>query len=133
MEGASVILYPRLIDWENEENSVNEGFTDQEGKTVFADLDKIVYYVDVWEENHDNYTLKVDDVGFIRTPEVIPNRINRFIAYVDYVEHAKGSGKRDGHLVIRKIERKADDRPQPEASNDTTGWEKLWEKRNVKK
>jgi len=133
VEGASVILYPRLIDWENEENSVNEGFTDQEGKTVFADLDKIVYYVDVWEENHDNYTLKVDDVGFIRTPEVIPNRINRFIAYVDYVEHAKGSGKRDGHLVIRKIERKADDRPQPEASNDTTGWEKLWEKRNVKK
>ena len=37
------------------------------GKTVFADLKNIVYYVDVWEENHDNYTLKDEDVGFIRT------------------------------------------------------------------
>lgn len=133
VQGASVILYPRLIDWENEANSVNEGFTDSEGKTVFADLDKIVYYVDVWEENHDNYTLKDDDVGFIRTPEVMPHRINRFIAYVDYVEHAKGTGKRDGHMVIRKIERKADDKMQPAASDDITGWEELYEKRVVKK
>lgn len=133
VEGASVILYPRLIDWEKEENSVNEGFTDQEGKTVFADLDKIVYYADVWEENHDNYTLAEEDVGFIRTPEVMPHRINRFVAYVDYVERAKGSGKRDGRMVIRKIERKADDRPQAVASDDITGWEKLYEKRNVKK
>lgn len=133
VQGASVILYPRLLDWENEANSVNEGFTDAEGKTVFADLDKIVYYVDVWEENHDNYSLKDDDVGFIRTPEVMPNRINRFIAYVDYVEHTKGSGKREGNMVIRKIERKAEDKLQPEASDDITGWEKLYEKRVVKK
>lgn len=131
--GASVILYPRLIDWENEANSVNEGFTDQEGKTVFADLDKIVYYVDVWEANHDNYTLKDEDIGFIRTPEVMPNRINRFIAYVDYVDRAKGSGKRDGRMVIRKIERKAGDSLQPAPSDDITGWEKLYEKRNVRK
>ncbi len=133
VQGASVILYPRLIDWENEANSVNEGFTDAEGKTVFADLDKIVYYVDVWEENHDNYTLKDDDVGFIRTPEVMPNRINRFIAYVDYVERTKGSGKRDGQMVIREIERKADSKLQPAASDDITGWEELYAKRVVKK
>ena len=134
VEGASVILYSRLIDWENEQNSVNEGFTDQEGKTVFADLDKIVYYVDVWENNHDNYALKDDDIGFIRTPEVTPHRINRFIAYVDYVDRAKGcDDRRGGNMVIRKIERKADDRPQPEANNDISGWEKLYEKANIKR
>jgi hypothetical protein len=126
------MLYPRLVEWENEENSVNEGFTDQEGKTVFADLDKIVYYVDVWRITRQLY-LKGRRCRFYPDSEVMPHRINRFIAYVDYVERAKGSGKRDGRMVIRKIERKADDSLQPEASVEITGWEKLWEKSNIKK
>src|SRR5665647_3434217 len=70
VEGASVILYQTLTDWENETHSVNEGFTDSDGKTVFADLDNIVYYLDVWGTNHDNYALKADDIGFIRTSEI---------------------------------------------------------------
>jgi len=133
VEGASVILYPTLTDWENETHSVNEGFTDEDGKTVFADLDNIVYYVDVWEENHDNYDLKKDDIGFIRTFEIMPNKINRFIAYVDYVEHTKGAAKRDRTVVIRKIERKSTDRVQPGVSLDTAGWQELYERRAGKK
>jgi PKD repeat protein len=133
VDGASVILYPSLNDWDNQTNSVMEGFTDADGKVVFAGLEKIVYYVDVWEETHDNYALKDEDVGFIRTPEIMPNKINRFIAYVDYVDHSKGEARRDSRMVIRKLERKAIDKKQPAASSDTSGWQTLYNKRAGKK
>jgi hypothetical protein len=133
VEGASVVLYPTLTDWENETHSVSEGFTDSDGKTVFAGLDNIVYYLDVWETTHDNYALKAEDLGFIRTSEIIPNKINRFVAYVDYVEHSKGVGKRDVSMVIKKLERKSEDKKQPEASSDTSGWQELYAKRAIKK
>jgi PKD repeat protein len=133
VEGASIILYPTLTDWENETDMVNEGFTDAEGKAVFSDLDYIVYYLDVWEATHDNYTLKSEDVGFIRTSEIMPNKINRFIAYVDYADHGKGEVKRGRTMVIKKLERKSTDRMQPEASSDISGWQELYEKRVDKK
>ena len=133
VEGASVIIYPTLTDWEGETNMVNEGFTDSDGKVVFSDLDNIVFYIDVWEATHDNYALKDEDIGFIRTPEIRPNKINRFIAYVDYVDHGKGIARRDGSVIIKKLERKSVDKKQPEASMDTTGWQELYNKRAVKK
>jgi hypothetical protein len=133
VEGASVILYPTLTDWEKQTHSVNEGFTDSDGKTVFSDLDNIVYYVDVWETTHDNYTLKSEDIGFIRTPEIMPNKINRFIAYVDVVDHGKGEGRRNLSLVIKKLERKSEDKKQPEATSDTSGWQELYKKSVGKK
>ncbi len=129
VEGASVIIYPTLTDWENETNNVNEGFTDVDGKVVFSDLDNLVYYLDVWGETHDNYALKDEDIGFIRTSEIIPNKINRFIAYVDIVDHGKGEGRRDRTIVIKKLERKSADKTQPEASPDTNGWQVLYDKR----
>ena len=125
VEGASVILYPSLNDWEKETNMISEGITDPDGKVVFADLEKKVHYVDVWEENHDNYTLKQEDIGFVRTPEILPNRINRFIAYVDFVDHGK-SGRRSNEVVIRKIVRKSSEMKQPEYSSDTSGWQDLY-------
>jgi PKD repeat protein len=133
VEGASVIIYPTLTDWENESNYVNEGFTDSDGKVVFSDLDNIVYYVDVWETTHDNYTLKTEDIGFIRTPEIIPNKINRFIAYVDVADHGKGEGRRSGAMVLKKLERKATDKNQPDFNPDTNGWQVLYNKRAGKK
>lgn len=133
VEGASVIIYPTLTDWENETNYVNEGFTDADGKVVFSDLENKVYYVDVWEETHDNYSLKNEDVGFIRTSEIIPNKINRFIAYVDIADHGKGEVRRGGAMVIKKIERKSTDKNQPEFTADTNGWQVLYDKRAGKK
>ena len=121
-----------LNDWENETNYVNEGFTDADGKVVFADLDNVVYYADVWETTHDNYALKDEDVGFIRTPEIVPNKINRFIAYVDYVDHGKGAGRRSGNLIIKKLERKATDKKQPEPYSEE-GWQILFNKSVRKK
>jgi PKD repeat protein len=132
VEGASVVLYPTLNDWENETNYVNEGFTDADGKVVFADLDNVVYYADVWETTHDNYALKDEDVGFVRTPEIVPNKINRFIAYVDYVDHGKGAGRRSGNLIIKKLERKAIDKKQPEPYSEE-GWQILFNKSVRKK
>ncbi len=128
VRGASVILYPTLDDWEREKNMIGEGITGSDGKVVFADLDKKVHYVDVWEKNHDNYSLRDEDIGFIRTPEIIPNRINRFIAWVDYVEHGK-AGRRSGGAVIIKMERKSAEKKQPGASDGTSGWEELYSRR----
>lgn len=131
VEGASVILYPTLDDWDNETNMIIEGFTDSDGKVVFGDLDNFVHYVDVWETNHDNYALREEDVGFIRTPEIMPNKITRFIAYVDYVEHGKGAERRKGNMVIKKFERKSSDKKQPVTYSDGSDWEALYKRRVV--
>ncbi len=126
--GASVILYPTSIDWDEQTNMIGEGFTDKYGIVVFANLEPYVHYVDVYEEDHDNYALRDEDIGFIRTPEVIPNKINRFTAWVDYVDHGKGTGRESRRAVIKKLERKAADRPGREG-DDVTGWQELYNKR----
>lgn len=88
---ASVRLYPTVKDWEDETNMVVEGFTNNNGKVIFTGLfaDRR-YYVDVWEENHDNLQLAAEDAGFIET-QVLEEGRNSFIAYVDYYEPAKKS------------------------------------------
>lgn len=128
VKGASVILYKTLNDWDGEANMVSEGFTDKDGIVVFSGLDFIVYYVDVWEANHDNYALRDEDVGFIRTPEIMPNKINRFIAYVDVADHGKGEGRRDKTYIIRKLERKSSDKNQPSADTFSDNWKELYNK-----
>lgn len=82
--GASVILYPTLSDWDNETNAVIEGFTNSSGKVIFTNLQPRVYYVDVWHQTHNNYTLRDEDVLFIKTDPLLKNELNQFIAWVDY-------------------------------------------------
>ncbi|MCU0408234.1 MAG: PKD domain-containing protein [Bacteroidales bacterium] len=125
---ASVILYPTSVDWDEQTNMIGEGFTDKYGIVVFANLEPYVHYVDVWEKDHDNYSLRDEDIGFIRTPEVIPHRINRFTAWVDYVDHGKGSGRNGRQAIIKKLERKAAGKPLKEG-DDVAGWEELYKKR----
>jgi PKD repeat protein len=124
--GASVRLYPTLVDWEAETNMETEGFTDEDGLVVFSNLGPYVYYVDVWEQNHDNYTLKTEDIGFIRTGEIMPHKINRFVAWVDYVEHTKSDGTRDRTMVIKKLERKPTDKSV--ISTESEDWKTLYDK-----
>ncbi|MDO9339395.1 MAG: PKD domain-containing protein [Bacteroidales bacterium] len=126
---ASVILYSSIIDWDAQTNKISEGFTDADGIVVFSNLDPFVFYVDVWEQDHDNYALRNEDVGFVRTPEIIPHKINRFIAWVDYVEHGKGEGIRVRTAIIKKLERKAEDKTQPAADSGTEGWQELYNRR----
>jgi len=126
--GASVRLYPTLPDWEDEVNMTSEGYTDANGFVVFSHLEPYVHYVDAWEENHNNYGLKEEDVGFIRTPEIIPNRINRFIAWVDYIEPGKGATAHDRTIVIKKLERKAADKVQVAKGSGISDWKQLYER-----
>lgn len=128
VEDASIILYSTVIDWDNQTNIVSEGFTDADGIAVFSNLDPFVYYVDIWEATHDNYGLKAEDIGFIRTPEILPHKINRFIAYVDYVVHGKGARTGEKTYVIKKLVRKAADKEQPAIVTGTEGWQELYNK-----
>jgi hypothetical protein len=123
---ASIILYSTLADWDGQTNQVVEGFTDADGVAVFSNLDPFVYYVDVWEATHDNYALRAEDVGFIRTPEILTHKINRFIAYVDVANHTKGVARGSREMVIKKLERKAVDKRQPAANLGTGNWQELY-------
>ena len=128
--GASVFLYSSIVDWDAQENIISEGFTDKDGIIVFAGLDPFVYYVDVWEKDHDNYELRdYDYQTYIRTPDVLPNKINRFVAWVDYVERSKGDGRRDRSIVIKKLERIIEGRGQPAIQYNTENWEELYNRR----
>jgi hypothetical protein len=96
---------------------------------VFAGLDPYVYYVDVWEANHDNYTLASEDVGFIRTPEILPHQINFFVAYVDVADHGKGIARGERPLIIKKLERKATDKRLTPLKPGTENWQELYNRR----
>ncbi len=128
---ASVYLYPTLTDWDAQTNKVSAGYTDENGIVVFSGLDPYVYYVDVWEATHDNYTLRNDDVGFIRTPEILPHQINFFIAYVDVADHGKGIARGERPLIIKKLERKATDRSQTLSGTHTPTWQELYSRRTI--
>ncbi len=125
---ASIILYPTLADWDSQTNSIIEGFTDQYGIAVFAGLSNSDHYVDVWEQNYDNYALRAEDPEFIHVTEVIPHKINRFTAYVDYVQHETGVSKGTRSHVIRKlVRREAGVQLQSIGSTDEN-WQELYKK-----
>jgi PKD repeat protein len=89
VEGASVLLFPSVIDWEEATNSSYEVFTSELGKCVFEDMAEQMYYVDVWEADHDNYELAAESVDWIETQYLENDYIHDFIAYVDYYEPGK--------------------------------------------
>ncbi|MFZ2286587.1 MAG: PKD domain-containing protein [Bacteroidales bacterium] len=101
VSGASVILYPTELDWDNETNAIVEGFTNASGKVIFTNLQPRVYYVDVWHETHNNYTLRnePDGVQWIRTDPLLKNELNQFIAWVDYTG-TKGAVTRDRKQLL---------------------------------
>jgi PKD repeat protein len=128
---ASVRLYPDSTSWDNEQNMVIEGWTDDYGIIVFANLDPQIYYVDVWEANHNNYLLRSEDVGFIMTGTIYAHEINWFIAWVDVFEEKGADGRRDKSYVIKKIERKVTDKGQVPVSPLSEDWQTLY-KRSIK-
>lgn len=94
--GASVILFPTLQDWDNQTNPVllpngelYELFTNSIGECTFTGLSYQRYYIDVWEANHDNRQLGVEDVGFIETEMLDGSYYWTFEALVDYYPDGK--------------------------------------------
>ena len=103
---ASVILYGSLDDWWDEYNPLVEGFTNQDGFVTFSQLEPQRYYVDVWEEYHNNWILAEEDYKFIETDVLIPNETNYFLAWVDWVEPTlKSAGRPEKALRILKLEK----------------------------
>ncbi len=102
---ASVILYPTQADWEYQTNALVEGYTDADGVVRFENLNPLVYYVDVWHPNHNNYLLAEEDIGWIMTDPLIRFGINEFVAYVDYVGTVRrADGKKVAQYKLLKIE-----------------------------
>jgi len=94
LPGASVRLYPTLLDWENETNLVAEAFSDSYGECTFTNLSYQHYFVDVWEANHDNWTLAGESVDWIKTPMLEGAYYWTFEAMVDYYADGKKSTAR---------------------------------------
>jgi hypothetical protein len=116
---ASVILYGSYMDWMDELNPIIEGFTDVDGIVVFTGLPAKEYFVDVWEANHDNYSLAEDDVGFISTGVLYPGEINYFTAWVDYYPPTKSGAatkleRRERNVELESKDRKFSDKPKRE-------------------
>jgi hypothetical protein len=80
-------------------NPIVEGFTNAAGKVVFTNLQSRVYYVDVWQASHNNFTLRDEDVGFIMTDKLVKNQLNYFLAWVDYTG-TKGASARDRKQLV---------------------------------
>jgi len=130
---ASVYLFSSLADWDNAVDEIYQGLTDEYGLVVFSNLDLLEYYVDVWEQDHDNYTLRDEDIDFIHIPIIYPNFINRFTAWVDVADHGKGVEKGARKLVIKKLERKPDDKNQHGVeSGGTENWQEVYNRRSNK-
>jgi len=103
---ASVILFNSLDDWWDELYPLVEGFTNQNGFVTFSQLEMQRYYVDVWQEYHNNWILAEEDYRFIETDLLIPNEINYFLAWVDYVEPTlKSTGRPEKAMRIMKLEK----------------------------
>lgn len=135
--GASILVYESLQDWDaaDPKKALYEGFTDDYGMAVFSNLGPYRYYLDVWEQTHDNWDFRnpVNGVMYIETPSVMAHNINWFVAWVDVVDHGKSaarSGSKD-ILSIRKIERKIFDPEKTEIPGNLT-WQDLYQ-RSVKK
>ena len=102
LPGARVRLYPTVTDWEQETNLVVEGYTNSEGQVLFDNLSYQRYYVDVWEDFHDNLMLADEDLGFIETDELEGIYLWTFIAMVDYYPLGKkstASGERSERIL----------------------------------
>ncbi|MGA1977962.1 MAG: PKD domain-containing protein [Bacteroidales bacterium] len=124
--GADVRLYPDSTSWDNEENMVSEGFTDDYGVVVFSNLKPQPYYVDVWKKNYNNYELRKEDIEWITTDTIVLHEINWFIAWVDSTSTGKGSSDRS--LIISTPKRKPSDKLLKLVAVNKGIWQELYKK-----
>jgi hypothetical protein len=100
IEGASVVLFASLEDWDEADyaKAVDEQFTNYKGECYFEDLSYQRYYVDVYyqvgNEGYVNWLLGQEDVAWIETQLLPGGYDHTFIAYVDFVTFNKKSAGR---------------------------------------
>ena len=81
---ANVVLYPSKYDYDNFEQEIFVGASDYNGSVIVKGLNTQSYYIDVYNNYFNNFTLAIDDLGFVRTLPLEHAAHNIFIAYVDY-------------------------------------------------
>ena len=104
VDDISVWTYANWDDWltHSDASTLDEGFTDSEGWVVFPDVGSYVYYIDVYGDYHDNYLLASEDINWVRTPQLVDDDFNVFLALVDYYPGGKKGSERG---VIRELKR----------------------------
>jgi PKD repeat protein len=125
---ASVLIYESLSNWETGDpsNSLIEGFTDDYGIAVFANIDPYVYYVDALAGDYNNWMLGLD---FIRTNEVRTHQINWFVAWVELNPEKKGGVARGEARIVPKSITKRPLGPIVNKYNGTDNWRELYDRR----
>jgi len=108
---ASIVLYASQYDWDNQINTVYgmEWFTDASGIAVMYDLDPIVYWVDIWHQNYNNWQLADEDINNVKTYPLDLHEVNYYTFYVDYTGTTisrKDGRKVDQYKVVRAERKK---------------------------
>jgi PKD repeat protein len=106
---ASIVLYTSQADWDAQTNTVygTEWFTDADGITEIYGLDPIVYWVDIWHQNYNNYQLAYEDINNVKTYRLNYHEVNLYTFYVDYVGSiSRKDGRKVDQYKVLKIERK---------------------------
>ncbi|MGC9472270.1 MAG: PKD domain-containing protein [Bacteroidales bacterium] len=106
--GAEVTLYYTYDDWYDFIDPVITGWTNQAGEVEFYHVEGGPYYVDIWEEFHDNEQLGLEDPLNVKI-DVTENEVNLWTLYVDYYPSGKKSLE-EGKRRIRSV-RVEKDRP----------------------
>ena len=105
---AKVTLYTSLYDWDNMLNPVATGYTNRNGEVIFEGLTYTgSYYIDVFEQNHNNYILRDEKVEYISTEPLLRNGINYFTALVDYVGPTSFKNQSEAKIQLKKGEIKS--------------------------
>ena len=104
VDDISVWLYDTWDNWLTHSDAfiLDDGFTDSEGWVVFFDVGSYVYYIDVYDDYYDNYQLASEDINWVRTPQLVDDDFNVFLAFVDYYPDGKKGAERG---VIREFKR----------------------------
>lgn len=99
--GAEVTLYSTYDDWLDFADPVISGFTNSVGEVEFYHVAEGNYYVDIYEDLHDNELLGLEDPLNVKI-YVTPNELNLWTMYVDYYPPGKKSVVK-GERKVRSV------------------------------
>lgn len=99
--GCEVTLYESDEDWQNLQNPLVSGFTNNSGIIVFTGLYPVIYYIDAYLEGDDVYYSN-EELGYI-TDELNENEVNEYNIYVRQYTSSKKNNRKE--LPIVKIEK----------------------------
>ncbi len=95
----NVVVYPTYYDYANFGYVTASGVTDSYGSIIIKNMDEIEYYIDVYNDYYNNWTLAAEDLDWIRTLPLEYATHNVFTAYVDYVATSYSASEKKMRIV----------------------------------